>query len=127
MSEERTYSPEDVQRIAIYQKGIIVALAANLGLQFFVIIIGIPGAQSEVAAFAVLGLVGVLIATVLLALVFTFLLARSLHGTGIGVMLALTQFVPCVSLIVLLVLNAKATSVLRKSGLIVGLFGAKTP
>lgn len=52
------------------------------------------------------------------------MLAILLYGTGKGVLLGLLTSIPLVGLIVLLVVNGKATSVLRESGVHVGFFGA---
>ncbi len=56
-----------------------------------------------------------------------FRLARA-NGNSVGVtiLLMLLMFVPLVSLIVLLVINNRATNLLRGAGIRVGLMGAKT-
>jgi hypothetical protein len=46
------------------------------------------------------------------------------YNTALGVLLGLLTFVPCINLIVLLVVNSKATSVLQLNGYKVGLLGA---
>ena len=66
-------------------------------------------------AVAVIGLIG---------LVLVFLLATKVYGTALGVLLGILTLVPCVGLIVLLIVNGKATSVLRQNGHRVGLLGA---
>jgi hypothetical protein len=58
------------------------------------------------------------------AAVFVFMLALSLYGTGVGIVLGILTLVPLVGLIVLLVINGKATTVLRHHGIRVGLMGA---
>ena len=50
-----------------------------------------------------------------------------LYGKSPGIVFGILTLVPLVGLIVLLVVNAKATSVLRENGLEVGLLGAKVP
>lgn len=53
-------------------------------------------------------------------------LAKALElGTGALILYLTAMFIPLVSLICLLVLNSKATSVLRDAGIKVGLMGAK--
>ncbi len=59
-----------------------------------------------------------------LAAVFVFMLAIKLYGTGVGVLLGILTLVPLLGLIPLLIVNAKATSVLKKNGIKVGLLGA---
>jgi hypothetical protein len=46
-------------------------------------------------------------------------------STGVGILLALLALIPCVGLIGLLIINGKATSVLKDYGIRVGLLGAK--
>src|SRR5262249_41671399 len=60
------------------------------------------------------------------AAVFVFMLAIALYDTGIGILLGILTLVPLVGLIVLLIINSKATNALRQYGIKVGLMGAKT-
>lgn len=57
-------------------------------------------------------------------MVFILMLATRLYGTGTGVVLGVLTLVPLVGLIILLVVNAKATGILKKHGIKVGLLGA---
>ncbi len=52
-----------------------------------------------------------------------YLLAAELINAGIGVLCAILMFVPCISLIVLLVINQKATAFLQSNGIRVGFLG----
>ncbi len=52
-------------------------------------------------------------------------LAHALHGIGNAVIYCLCLLIPCVGLIPLLFLNARATRYLKKNGVKVGLLGAK--
>jgi hypothetical protein len=74
----------------------------------------------EVRMFLALGI----IALGITATVFVFLLSIKVYGTGIGVLLGILTLIPCIGLIILLVINVKATSVLKKNGIKVGLLGA---
>ncbi len=108
-------SREDLRSVAKYQKGIIVCI-----LIYVIAMIGqfaIP-----VEARAILGL-GILVAG-LVGTVFVFLLAIKVYNTGVGVLLGILTFVPCIGLIVLLAVNGKATAVLKQNGIKVGLLGA---
>jgi hypothetical protein len=58
------------------------------------------------------------------AAVFVFMLAIALYNTGAGIVLGLLTLVPLVGLIVLLIINNKATNTLRQHGIKVGLMGA---
>jgi hypothetical protein len=60
----------------------------------------------------------------LVGTVFVFLLAIKVYNTGVGVLLGILTLVPCIGLFVLLVVNGKATGVLKQNGIKVGLLGA---
>ena len=73
-------------------------------------------------------LTGLLLGIVFVAaFVYVFLLASKLYGAGVGVVLALLTLVPLVGLIVLLVVNQKATKILTENGVKVGFMGAHVP
>jgi hypothetical protein len=58
-------------------------------------------------------------------LIFAIMLASKVYDSVVTVvLLALLMLVPCLGLIGLLVVNQKATNVLKKNGITVGLFGA---
>ena len=107
---------EDVRSVAVYQKGILVCillyLCAALG-QIFV--------PEQLRLFLGLGALLVILA----GTVFTFLLSMKVYGIGLGIVLGILTLIPCVGLIVLLIVNGKATNVLRQNGYTVGLLGAK--
>lgn len=106
---------EDLRSVAKSQKGIVVCI-----LIYLVAIFGQFAIPSEVRPLVGLGilLVG------LTGAVFVFMLAIKVYGTGLGIVLGILSLVPCVGLIVLLVVNGKATSILRQNGIKVGLLGA---
>jgi len=58
------------------------------------------------------------------AAVFVFMLALAVYSTGTGIVLGILTLIPIVGLIVLLIVNGKATSILRQHGIKVGLMGA---
>jgi len=64
------------------------------------------------------------IAVVITAAVCVFLLAIQLHGIAIGVLLGILALIPCLGLFVLLALSVRATGILKRHGIHVGLFGA---
>ncbi len=106
---------DDLRSVATFQKGIIVCI-----MIYLVVVFGqftIPPEMRPVivpAVFAV-GIVGA---------VFVFLLAIKVYGTGLGILLGILSLVPCIGLIVLLIVNGKATGVLKQNGIRVGLLGA---
>lgn len=108
-------SREDLRSVAKSQKGILVCILIYLvavGCQF-----ALPPEVRPLVGLGVLlvGLVGA---------VFVFMLAIKVYGTGLGVVLGILSLVPCIGLIVLLVVNGKATGVLQQNGVKVGLLGA---
>lgn len=103
---------EDVRSVATYQKGVIVCV-----LLYPCAIVCLP-----------LNLVLAVWTIVLIHLIGTalvFLLAIKVDGLGLGILLALLTLLPVIALPMLLVINGRATRVLRQNGYRVGLLGAK--
>jgi hypothetical protein len=63
-------------------------------------------------------------AVVITAVVFIFMLSITLYNTATGVILGILVLIPLLGLIILLVVNGKATKTLRQHGIKVGLMGA---
>jgi hypothetical protein len=108
-------SREDLRSVAKYQKGILVCI-----LIYLIAMIGQFAVPAELGF--IIGL-GVLVVG-LVGTVFVFLLAIKVYNTGVGVLLGILTLVPCIGLFVLLVVNGKATGVLKQNGIKVGLLGA---
>ena len=108
-------SRETLRGIAGNQKAIIVCIAVYL------VLVGIQFAIPEETRIYL----AIVAAPVLLtAAVFVFLLATKVYTTATGVILGVLTLIPCIGLIVLLIINGKATSILKANGIHVGLFGA---
>ncbi|MEZ6059808.1 MAG: hypothetical protein R3C19_05555 [Planctomycetaceae bacterium] len=108
-------SREDLRAVARYQKVILICIAIYLLAvvsQFLL--------PETLRLFLGLGM----LAVGLTGAVFTFMLAIKVYGTGIGILLGLLTLIPCIGLIALLAVNAKATNVLKQNGIPVGLLGA---
>lgn len=107
---------EDLRSVALYQKGILICVLVYLLAMIFQF--ALPEEIRPLVGLAVLlvGLVGT---------VFVFLLAIKVYSVAAGVLLGLLAIVPCVGLIVLLIVNGKATSILRQNDIRVGFMGAK--
>lgn len=104
-----------MRSVAKYQKGILVCILIQL-----IAVICQFGSPVELRPiFGVCVLVVGLVGTV-----FVFLLATKVYSTGTGVLLAILTLIPCVGLVVLLVVNGKATGILKQNGVRVGLLGA---
>ena len=108
-------SREDLRSVAKFQKGILVCI-----LIYFVVVIGQFALPVQIRPFVGLGVLAVGIA----GAVFVFLLSIKIYGTGLGIVLGILSLVPLVGLVVLLIVNGKATGVLKQNGIKVGLLGA---
>ena len=106
---------EDLRSVAKHQKGILVCI-----LIYLIAVVFQFALPPELRA--LLGL-GVLVVG-LVGTVFVFLLAIKVYSTGVGVLLGILTLVPCIGLIVLLIVNGKATAILKQNGIKVGLLGA---
>ncbi len=108
-------SRDQLYRIALYQKIVCVCI-----LCYLLAVVGqfmIPPERRIMVGLAI-------VPVALTAVVFVFLLATAVYSAAIGVVYAILTLIPCVGLIMLLVINAKATSVLKSRGYSVGLLGA---
>ncbi len=108
-------SRQELRYIASRQKGILVCILVYLmalGFRFALQ----PPLQLIPA--------GIALTTGIVASIFVFMLAIKLYGTGSGVVLGILTLIPLIGLFVLLSVNGKATAVLKKYGIQVGLLGA---
>ncbi|HVJ17942.1 MAG TPA: hypothetical protein VM686_21125 [Polyangiaceae bacterium] len=109
----------ELARIAKYQRLINVAVLLNVaGLVGGVML----GALSGTFGSIVIGLV--YIGAVVVSLYGTMGLASSLFNSLVAVLCFFLLLVPCVNLLVLLLLNSRATRQLQEAGIKVGLLGA---
>ena len=111
----------DLREIARYQRWVIIALLINIVLNVVALFLG---QAIQANPFIQIAFAGIAIAGVLFGVVAIFLLAQKMMGTGMAVLCAILMCVPCVSLIMLLVVNQKATSTLQRAGVKVGFLGA---
>jgi len=111
------YAPRtDLREIAMRQKGVMICILGYVAA--FIMRIAMPMELRIVPA-----LVGV--AAVVTGAVFVFMLALAVYNTGTGIVLGLLTLIPLIGLIVLLIVNGKATTILKSYGIAVGLMGAK--
>ena len=106
---------DDVRSVATFQKGILMCI-----LVYFVAVIAQFAIPPELRFFVALGVLVV----GLVGTVFVFLLAIKVYSAGVGILLGILTLVPCIGLIVLLIVNGKATEILKQNGIRVGLLGA---
>jgi predicted RNA-binding Zn-ribbon protein involved in translation (DUF1610 family) len=109
----------ELKQIAQYQRGLIFSV---LGQIVAGVIWGMANA-SQSPPLLLVGALGLLVAGIA-GLVFVVLCAMRLYSTGAAIALAILMFIPCVSLIVLLSINGKATNRLKENGIKVGFLGA---
>ena len=105
----------DLRSVAQFQKGILVCI-----LIYLVAVVAQFAIPQDVRPLVGLGVLVV----GLVGTVFVFLLATKVYNVGIGILLGILTLIPCLGLIVLLVVNGKATSILKRNGIKVGLLGA---
>jgi hypothetical protein len=107
-------SREDLRQVAKYQRGVLICLLINISALILPRLL--PDLVMITSIFyLVAGIAG---------LVFVFLLSTKLYGTGLGILFGLLMLIPIVGLIVLVIVNQKATTVLRKNRIKVGFLGA---
>jgi hypothetical protein len=113
----------ELKQIAQAQKNVLYIILLRLILIpiYGGVAIGLREVNPALAQ-PVIGLVDVVVAIV--ALLVIYQLAAKVYSQALAVVFALTQCVPCLGLIVLLVVNGKATKTLQEAGIRVGLMGA---
>lgn len=114
---------ERTRSVARYQRLVMYALLANLGLNIGAMVMqaATQGQGGIVVAFAILAAA---LAIAVFSIVAMFLLANTLHNPVVGVLCAILMVVPCLSLITLLIINQQATAFLKSRGVRVGFLGA---
>jgi hypothetical protein len=112
---------DSVEEVRVGQRCILFAILLNIvlvGLAF------IPKNDAMMAVFGVLSAV-MLIVSLTVSLLGVFRLSVGFrYGLPARILIFILMFVPLVSLLVLLMLNSKATATLRAAGYKVGLLGA---
>ena len=113
--------PEDVRKVAVYQKGILVCILINFCV--YGALFAFRGNDASEAA--VLAARAAWFATAIVGLAFVFLLSTKVYNLGVGIVFGILSVVPLVGLLVLLAVNGKATTILRANGHRVGLMGVR--
>ena len=108
---------EYLRTIAKKQKGLLICILAYVVMLVcrFILPIGLQPLWGIVA-----------IPVVICVVVFTFMLATKVYSTGIGILLAVLTLIPLVGLFILMIVNGKATKILKSNGINVGFMGADT-
>lgn len=108
---------EDLRAVAQYQRGIVGCVGVYLIL--VILQFALPVEQRWVLGLLLLPLIPI-------ATVFVFLLSTKVYPLATGIVMGILTLIPCVGIIPLLIVNAKATGVLNQNGIQVGLFGASS-
>jgi len=106
---------EDLKAVAVAQKSILVCI-----LLYFVAIISQFLVPVEYRLYILIGVLVIGLA----ATVSVLLLAIRAYSIGMGIALGIGTFIPCLGLLILLMINGKATKILAENGHHVGLLGA---
>jgi hypothetical protein len=123
---------EDVVKIAGAQKmllwAILLSIVVNLSAIFIPQAVSAPGRPPDPAVTLAVSLVilGAALMVLVLQITSVVRLCLVLKEGWATVFYAIFQFAPCISLILLLFLNGRATSRLKACGIRVGLMGAKS-
>jgi hypothetical protein len=110
---------EKLRRVARYQQWVLYALLGQIVVYVMVLVLqgaGFYGA-SQLASLLFVPLA-------VFSMVAVFLLGKELLHIALAVICTVLMIVPCVSLLVLLVINGRATRLLQERGIKVGLLGA---
>jgi hypothetical protein len=108
----------DLRFVASKQKGIITCILLYL---LVVLVRFVMPPRLDAILLATGGVIAIV------AAVFVFQLSVRLHGKGLAILFGILTLVPLVGLVVLLVVNGKATALLKENGWQVGFLGAKEP
>jgi hypothetical protein len=111
----KTYSREELYRIAVAQKAICIVILVQI-LSFVLQMVLPQGiAWAGLAIYLLASLVGLFFIVIFLVRV---------YGGVLGILMAVLSIIPLVGLLILLAANARATKALQGAGLKVGLLGA---
>jgi hypothetical protein len=102
----------------MYQRRVMLAILATIPGN---VLMGIAPTQPPSIAVP-LAVVSAMIA--LLLVVFVFLFAKNVYSVDAAIVSSILMFTPCISLVVLVVLNQSAIRRLRSAGVAVGFLGA---
>jgi len=105
----------DLREIATRQRAIMLCI---LGYVVLVVLQFALPPEGRI----VLGLAA--LAVCITAAVFVFMLALAVYNTATGIVLGILTLIPILGLIILLIVNGRATNILKSHGIKVGLLGA---
>ena len=102
---------DDLRKVAVYQRGMILCILLNIIIYILTLVTGSGILQ---IAFFILAIV---------QLVFVFGLARRTYNFAVAILLTILSLFPCLGLMILFIVNQRATKVLTENGIPVGFLG----
>ena len=121
----KSYQPDDADRlVAKYQRWVILSLLAGvlLGAVSLILVFELIGPPTELWQ-SVIYLISIPVNTVMI--VSAFMLSKQFYGDVASIIYAISMSIPFVALLMLLIINHKATKHLTSRGIKVGLLGVK--
>lgn len=105
----------DLRDVAVAQKGVLICMLVQVML--LIVSFAAPADVKSIIPF-------VLIAVGLVGVVFVFMLTIKVYNVFLGILFCFAALMPCLGLLVLFMVNSRATSILQANGIHVGFMGA---
>lgn len=120
-------APSQIRAIAATQKQLLWVILAAIGFAVLNASVNLMGPVRDPQSLSSLSIaiVGLAIVMAIVQIVAVIRLCLALGEGWATIFYALTMFIPCISLLFLLILNSRATTRLQKTGIRVGLLGAR--
>ncbi|MHB1560138.1 MAG: hypothetical protein ACYC61_22025 [Isosphaeraceae bacterium] len=126
---KKTGKKAKLRAVASHQRNLLICIVLQIvfNIAAFAVNKNLADTPQPSPAMGLLALfVGLgLLAAAIGGLVYACLLASKFYGVGVVILLAVLSLVPCLGLIILLMINQRATAMLQENGYEVGLLGAK--
>ena len=122
-------SREELREVGNAQRGLLICLLVQIVLYVFLQLSNLGAQAGGLSANPAspdpvrLGLALILFVFGVGGMVYTFRLGKLLSGMGMGILFAILSLLPCLGLLVLLLVNGKATNLLKANGITVGFLG----
>ncbi len=116
-------SPENLQKVAFCQRGVMLCLAVYLLATVAAPLIAVVDTGTSLFLWRG-SLVTLVLVDVLVGTLFVFRLSTLVYGFAAGLVMGLLTLIPCFGLFLLVLTNGIATATLRRNGIRVGFLGA---
>lgn len=120
-------APSQIRAIAATQKQLLWVILAAIG--FAVVNAGFNlnarNLDPQIVPVAAMAILGLAVVMAVVQIVAVIRLCLALGEGWATIFYAVMMFIPCISLLFLLILNSRATTRLKQAGIRVGLFGAR--